>query len=114
MPTSHERLVRNQVLFREVNERLEKFADGTGVTEFLCECSDPDCIGTIELHLGEYEGVRSRSTLFVVLPGHQSPEVERVDDENDRFVLVEKMVRRDLAVDGDPRGRGETSGDAHG
>jgi hypothetical protein len=38
-----QRLARNQVPFREVNERLrEVLDDSAGATEFLCECSNAD------------------------------------------------------------------------
>jgi hypothetical protein len=38
----------------------------------------------------EYEDVRSTSTTFVVAPGHELPEVERVVGSNERFRVVEK------------------------
>jgi hypothetical protein len=58
MPESLERLARNQALFREVNERIETIAGDSETVEFVCECSNPDCISTIELKMGEYERVR--------------------------------------------------------
>jgi hypothetical protein len=104
---SLERLARNQVLFREVNERLAELAEGSGKSpaDFCCECSRMDCDEMIELDRDEYEGIRSSSNLFVVAPGHETPEVERIIDENDRFTLVEKTNGAQLAVDMDPRRR---------
>src|SRR5215211_1412861 len=56
MAVSLERLAHNQVLFREVNERLREKLDGSdGATEFLCECSRTDCIETVVLTIAEYE-----------------------------------------------------------
>jgi hypothetical protein len=107
MTVSLERLARNQVLFREVNERLAEVADArsTVPTEFCCECSRIDCDEMLALDRGEYEEVRSSSNLFVVAPGHETPEVERNVEENARFTLVEKTIGAQLAIDSDPRKR---------
>lgn len=93
MSVSLERLARNQVIFREVNERLREIANTSApLTEYLCECSDVGCIETIELDVGEYETVRTIPKVFVIVPGHERLEVERVIDGNGRFALVEKLV----------------------
>jgi hypothetical protein len=64
MSVSLERLARNQVLFREVNERLREIVgDSATPSEFLCECSKTDCTETITLDADEYEGVRSSPNL---------------------------------------------------
>jgi hypothetical protein len=102
---SLDRLARNQVLFREVNERVNEVApdeDG-GRTEYMCECSREDCLETIPLDPAEYEGVRSSPNLFVIAPGHELLEIDRVVEEQDRFTLVEKTNGEDLAIKTDPR-----------
>jgi hypothetical protein len=92
------RLARNQVIYCEVNERLREIAGpAESPTEYLCECSDVACHETIELEVTEYEAVRAASRAFVITPGHERPEVERVVEENDRFALVEKFVPIDAA-----------------
>ena len=97
MPLSSQRLVRNQVIFREVNERLRELADAApdGKTEYLCECSDVHCAQKIELKLLEYESVRARPKTFFIVAGHERPEVERVIDELDSYIVVEKIVPLD-------------------
>ena len=88
-----ERLSRNEVLFREVNERVEKVRKGQGLAghfDFLCECGDGSCIEQVSITLVEYEGVRSEPTHFVVLPGHELIEIESVVQEGDRFSVVRK------------------------
>ena len=63
-----ERLASNQVVFRELNERLLELLDASpGPTEFLCECSDPECTDPVLLTILEYERIRSRSNQFVVI-----------------------------------------------
>jgi hypothetical protein len=70
---STEQSVRNQRIFREVNERLREIADpSTTLTEFLCECSDLDCCETIELDVSAYEAIRSTPNAFLVVAGHES------------------------------------------
>ena len=49
----------NQALMREVNERIERLGDDAANPEFLCECSNPDCIETLQLSIAEYESIRS-------------------------------------------------------
>jgi hypothetical protein len=100
MASSHEQLVRNQLLLRDVNERIAEVAVGWpgDPPTFLCECSNEDCHETLALSLGEYEVVRSSLNLFVVLPGHELLEVDRVVDARERFTLVEKTKHTDLVL----------------
>jgi hypothetical protein len=98
MTVSLERLARNQAIFREVNERLREIANpAEGSTDYVCECSAVDCRDTIELEVSEYEAVRSMPNVFVIEPGHERLEVERVIEEKDRLMLVEKTVPVDNA-----------------
>jgi hypothetical protein len=106
MAVSADRLARNQVLFREVNERLREMLDeSVGATEFLCECSDTDCTENVSLDIPEYERVRARSNQFVVAPGHEIPEIERVVSNGGRYLLVEKTREADYVERTDPRRR---------
>jgi len=97
MPLSSLRLGRNQVIFREVNERLRALADAVpdGTADYLCECSDAQCTDKIELMPFEYESVRARPKSFFMLAGHERVEVERVTDELDSHIVVEKIVPLD-------------------
>jgi hypothetical protein len=49
MAVSPEQLVRNQLLLREVNERIAEVAHPNGSSEFLCECGGNECTETLEL-----------------------------------------------------------------
>ena len=93
MSLSDERLAKNEILFRQVNERLDDLATPwSKTTDYLCECSETSCIEIVELTNAEYERVRSRATVFVVRPGHERPEIEKVVEEGEGFLLVEKVV----------------------
>jgi hypothetical protein len=102
-----ERISRNEVLFREVNEHIEDLQSGEGVErrfDFLCECGDAGCVETVGLTLSEYEAVRSEPTQFVVLPGHEVPEIERIMRTGDRFSVVRKRDEAaEFAKQQDPR-----------
>lgn len=108
MVASLERLVRNQMLLREVNDRIADIFGGTeeifvgedSLTEFLCECSNSDCTATLALSLLEYRGIRSSPNLFVLLPGHETAEVDRVVEAHATFSLVEKTKHVDLVFSG--------------
>jgi hypothetical protein len=99
---SLEQLVRNQVLMREVNERVAEVACGwTGdPPKFVCECSHDDCAEMLALSLPEYERIRSSPNLFVIAPGHQSPEVDRVVEARQSSSLVEKTKYIELVFSG--------------
>ena len=89
-----EKNARSQALCREVNEHIVELAEGwseMGVRLFVCECSDPRCAESLELTPAEYERVRADGARFIVLSGHDLPELERVTERNDRFLVVEKL-----------------------
>lgn len=103
MSASLERLARNQTIFREVNERIEKLAEPSERIRFICECSHVGCEATVELIRAEYEFVRSEPTHFVVTSGHNLPEIERVVAAQDGYVIVEKLIGREFSKATDPR-----------
>jgi hypothetical protein len=48
----------------------------------------------------EYKGIRSSPNLFVLLPGHEAPELDRVVEAHATFSLVEKTKHVDLVLGG--------------
>jgi hypothetical protein len=101
---------RNQILLREVNERVREVAapllGARKEGEFLCECGDEACIETIRLDVEEYEAVRASPHRFVMVPGHQDGRVEATPVQgNGRFVVVERSAFREQAASHDPRRR---------
>ena len=106
MSLSDERLAKNESLFRAVNERLDEIGEAapwSKTNDYLCECSDTACFANIELTKDEYEQARSRPTVFMLVPGHERLEIERVIEDNERFLLVEKIVAVDAVQETDPR-----------
>jgi len=95
---------RNQALWREVNERIRAVAETSGDMEFLCECADLDCTEAVKLSIGEYERIRSLGVRFPIAVGHDFPEVENVVEENDGYVVVQKIgIAAEEAERLDPR-----------
>jgi hypothetical protein len=95
---SGRRAAENQSLYRSANERLKQLNEALDEVvpdgdshEWLCECADTDCSVRIATTLNEYEAVRENPRAFIVAPRHLYPEVERVLDENSRFMIVEKF-----------------------
>ena len=104
------RVGRNQALFRSVNEQIESTNERFGVTtervEFVCECAAEDCTERTTLTLAQYEELRRESTHFLVKPGHVYPEFERVVEEVNGYVVVEKWGEAAVEVRKlDPRRR---------
>jgi hypothetical protein len=100
---------RRQSLFRDVNEHIDELAEHFDLLDqvpIICECASTECNEQIELTQAEYENLRRIPTHFAVLPGHDIPEVERVVEQNERFVTVEKFGESALAaIELDPHRR---------
>lgn len=107
-----DRVVRNEALFRELNERvreIEETLTARGVVEpvelneYFCECGLEGCTDKIRLTPEEYEHVRASPLRFAILPGHQVDEVENVISQTERFAVVEKFEGERELVLSDPR-----------
>jgi len=83
------RLGENEAYWRRVNELAPP--DPGVMNTVFCECGRIECDMRIPMTAPEYEQARAKSTTFVVAPGHQLPEVERVVETTERYVLVEKV-----------------------
>ena len=98
----------NQSVFREINERLEKFnadvSEVVPVGDFVCECADTYCTARIGLIVAEYERLRSVPTHFAVRHGHVVPEAERIMEKYVGYTVVEKIgAAAEYAETADPR-----------
>jgi hypothetical protein len=96
MAGNQERKARNETFFREINEGIEEVVEHSttvrsGVVAFVCECAGSDCTQAIALTIDEYRRVRTVPTRFVVAPGHEDLEVERVVVSAPGFSIVEKL-----------------------
>ena len=101
------RVVKNETLFRQVNERIDDVSvlvPETEPLEFLCECGEESCLERIELARAEYEEVRAVPDHFAIKPGHAHEDFERVVKAGKRYEVVEKTGASDaVARRTDPR-----------
>jgi hypothetical protein len=93
-----ERRARNEVLYREVNERIEDLSSDLsdysvqeGSIDVVCECSRDRCTELLEVTRRQYEAVRSDLRRFIIVPGHEHTDTERVVERNSAFFVVEKL-----------------------
>ena len=89
-----QRAARNEALFREVNENIARLEQRHSQAEtapgFLCECANADCTEQLPVGLDTYERVREEPRWFLVIPGHQDLQLERVIETHPDYLVVEK------------------------
>jgi hypothetical protein len=109
MDDRERRLAQNEVLFREVNERVRDVASQLGDDggyEYFCECANKDCTFRVPLRIADYEAIREDPRQFVVLPEHFTPEVEILVGQTDTYWIVRKVGEAgDYVAALDPRSR---------
>ena len=103
------RIGENEAIYRAVNEKIEALNESFGTLAesmtIVCECGNLSCAEQIELEPGTYERVRADPAQFVVVPGHQIPDVEDGLETTGRFAVVRKHpgTPEQVARETDPR-----------
>ena len=101
------RLASNEAVFREVNEGIQRGqwpGEQSEPVRFRCECARLGCNLLIELTLSAYEDIRAHPRRFMMIDGHQVPELERVVARLEGLVVVEKLDKAgEVAEAEDPR-----------
>jgi hypothetical protein len=104
------RLASNENMFRRVNEGIERGQwpdQPDSAIGFRCECARLGCNTLLGLTLSRYERVRANPRRFVMLRGHEMPDLEMVVEELDSIVIVEKTGEAGVAAEaGYPRSAG--------
>ena len=95
MPDERERrIAANESRFRQINEELTqglRAVPGDGdALRIVCECGMLDCAETVTVTEELYERVRGDPRRFLVLPGHEIPDVESVVERGPTHLVVEK------------------------
>jgi hypothetical protein len=108
LPDRPEHKARNEALLREVNERIAELGESAqawepdGTIDFLCECgTDGGCGERIRIPLSAYRQARAEADRFVLLPGHETPEIERPVVRTDDYVIVDKIGAVEPLLNGD-------------
>jgi hypothetical protein len=109
---SERRLVENEMVFRQLNEQVQKgvdevnrMAEETGQSEFrimqdkvasrlhfYCECSNVNCVDRVIMSYQTYKDLHKRRDHFIVVPGHEVYEVERLVQQERDYSVVEKYM----------------------
>jgi hypothetical protein len=90
---SQERRGQNEAIFRRANERLKERLsqlEADGRIPFVCECSNADCLQTVELTSEAYERVRAGHNHYFMLTGHEDAATEKVVERHERYIVTEK------------------------
>jgi hypothetical protein len=106
VPHEQEEVARNEILFREVNERIVEVADAERPEDdviVLCECGQPDCLLQLDVPVLTYREVRDHEARFLVHPEHVEREIEHVVLGEPGYLIVEKTgAAGELAEELDP------------
>jgi hypothetical protein len=102
-----ERLAENETLFRTANERMAGWEEQHAQSQterYYCECADTNCREKVLLRKADYEKVRADSGHFVVVLGHEVPDIETVIERQEGWAIVEKPPELDEKLERlDPR-----------
>src|SRR2546423_4398656 len=107
MSSREERVARNEAISREINEEMKSShaeEERGGYVRVVCECGHDDCDRVVAITVEEYESLRSDPRRFAVGRDHVVPDVEATVEENDRFLVVEKVddEAAEIAEETDP------------
>jgi hypothetical protein len=106
--TSEQRIVDNEVVFRQRNQAIQKGFDELAkiahednqahlidtsdiALQFYCECSDENCTKRIAVRPSLYNEVHKHRARFLVVPGHEVPSLEQVLEKTPEYFIIEKF-----------------------
>ncbi|HEY4161157.1 MAG TPA: hypothetical protein VGM08_03785 [Candidatus Saccharimonadales bacterium] len=105
---SKRRLSENEVIFRDLNERVQKWRENVEriakedsalapafdvekPLHFYCECSNANCRRRLRISLKDYNRIHQSRDTFTILCGHEIPAIEEVVEENAGYCVVRKQ-----------------------
>lgn len=101
------RAAANEATIRDVNEGIERGqwpGEEDSPVGFRCECARLGCNQLVDLTVREYEAIRANPRRFVLVPGHEFPDVETVVEARPGYIIVEKLDQAaEVAEQQDPR-----------
>jgi hypothetical protein len=100
MNERQERIAKNETMFRAANRELQQGGEADELIEVLCECGRQGCSGLITLTVADYDRVHVQEDRFVVVPGHQSTEIENVVEERSDYLVVDKFGEAEDIAEG--------------
>jgi hypothetical protein len=99
-----QRQAQNEALYRATNREIERVSEAFGEgarseIEVLCECGRAGCEAMLRLTIGEYDRIHGERDRFVVVAGHEDPEIEQVVESTDRYCIVDKFGEAEAIVE---------------
>jgi hypothetical protein len=93
-----DRLVKNEMAFRDYNNRRVQIEQQAVAVDdnvedavpFVCECGSADCIGALLVTVDAYENAHRTPDRFIVKPEHVYPDVEHLVEQHEHYWIVEK------------------------
>jgi len=86
------RIAMNEAAFRRVNEAIQAGRSGDpDALDLICECGRLGCTQHITVPADVYTAVRADPRRFMIVPGHEVLEAERIVETRDGYVIVEKI-----------------------
>jgi hypothetical protein len=101
MEASPRRLRENEELMEALNLRMEaslgRIREEDGLPQdapmaLFCECSDLDCRDRVHVQPGRFDEIHADPEQFILVPGHEMLEVERVVDQESDYLIVRKIM----------------------
>ena len=95
------RKVANEVLAKGLNRKLESLLEqgedepiDQHEADFFCECSTATCSDRIRMTVARFDAIHAHPQDYIVRPGHQDREVERVVESEPGYLIVRKLGPR--------------------
>jgi hypothetical protein len=102
-----ERVAKNEILFREVNERILQIEGDrwrVDPVDFMCECGDIDCLRVVQLSVDDYERCAAIQRTSASSPATRCLTSRTVVETHPHYLVVEKVGEmRHRAEVADPR-----------
>jgi hypothetical protein len=86
-----ERVLQTEEFFRDVNDVIAG-TQSTNGSRFLCECANPFCNVTFAMDGDDLKTLHSTPGYYVILAGHDIPELEEVVQRQNGYAIVTRRV----------------------
>ena len=83
------RIIETEEFYRQINDLMTRNgtrADG----RYMCECANPYCNVTMDVTAEDIDVLHSLPGHYVILPGHEIPDVEHVVHATATYTIVQK------------------------
>jgi hypothetical protein len=98
-------------MYRAVNLEVERASEELGRgpndrLEILCECGQDDCETTLDVSRAEYDEAHQQRDRFIVTPGHEDEQIERVVKRTPEYLVVDKFGAAERVAEAEERREG--------